>query len=1230
MFSGGRRSAALDVSHDNVPPHPSNASQKFSLQVAQSVLGDSTTPSSSTAVQAATQALPAQATASTPAPAPVAPSEIPPVLPAAQPTAATSPSPAPPAAPVEEVFALHIVGMPAAAPSEPTIIEEKPPEAVKEPIIEPDKVQPLAPEEPVKKEEPDHVEKSENEHAPENVEPSPQPSEVVAVQDTALISEPEEPKTIPEVEEPPATAHHSVEVVPEEAEKEEKAAVEEEEPEETKLERKRRELEMRQHELLQDPSNVNVDAMVYGRSYLVFMREVVKELKKNSCPVEESELKSLGIDIASAPAVSTLDRQQRRLDGLGGASRAFAPGWMPDNKNPLKPKAYHGRLSDRGHSQRGDRDRKRGPISRPSIDRPSREPVKLHKAENAWKHEISANVDKNQQLYKDIRGLLNKITPSTFEALSTDFLAFKVYQNKEQMSEVIDIIFDKAVEEPKFCPLYSDLCKKQVVEESQESGKSEFRSGILTRCQQTFETKRQDEINKKRAEAEAEPDVSRVLWKEKKQKELKLEVMEMEAKERRRMFGNIGFIGQLFRHELIVPRILNWCIIHLLKNHSEAQAQGGGDEESIECAVRMLETVGKIADRQGLTVSRQGAEGGQPEFNLNLFFTHLGDIAPNVSNRVRFLIMNLIELKNNNWNPRKSADTGPKTIEEVHIEARKEEIQNKLQREQYEKKRGPYEGRPSLDRRSQRPTVIGRQSQDGRYGRGGDSSRDQKARAAGAASMVASTASRKNQSLNSVELQMDQPQSLGARRPQFSSGSAGGGQQTERNVASRSMMGVRGAGRGSLASRDNSQPSSREPSESRRQSSNDERIAALASASAMTHSSTSGGLRRSGYAGAASGGGGSSSALSSAAADDKSTTSDHGEHEQDHEREHENDIKRAANEKKAFSVLVGDLNDYFADVVDVERIYACVMEVCETTPVRVVFRLIMQVGIEKVGGAVNNPLRRYVGQVICRCLQTDETKEEALHGEYKVQLCLLFVDFKKAFDSLGQNAVLQGLSGQGVDPMYVRISEESLFESNTKITLFEAPISTKIGRDVKQGDIYSPIVFSSAVEGVLRKMETAGGFSVDGEVLQMLFFADDVVVVADDPEKLQKIADFSTYVVENELWEDNMRIWEAVAEIISWSIMCDTNHFEGARPSIGDFREAFKNANADTRKADALLLYVLKRLVNYAEIEYEREKHTTSVSMAFTEISDLHTDTLLAALKECHISSGDSLLQLLK
>ncbi|VDD91341.1 unnamed protein product [Enterobius vermicularis] len=385
----------------------------------------------------------------------------------------------------------------------------------------------------------------------------------------------------------------------------------------------------------------------YGRRYMYLMREIIKEFAlATSCPVDISQLKNLGIDIATAPA---------------NAPSTFGSGVI------------------------------------------STEYQLLH-----FRHLL-------QKLYKQVRSLLNKITPSTFDPLAEEFLRYKCYQNKENMNEIINIIFDKAVEEPKFCPLYSDLCKKQVVDELQESKISEFRSGILTRCQQTFENKCQSEIDKKKKE------------------ELRVEVMELEAKERRRMFGNIGFIGQLYRHELIVPKILKCFIIALSNDISFVN----GDEESIECAVRMLETVGKIVDYQQ-----------HSDFDINAYFQHLKDLSSSVSNRIRFLILNLIELRESKWNPRKSADSGPMTIAAVHDEARKEEMQAKLAREQYDKTRKPYDGRASLDRR--RPALVGRQSQDNRFFNKGDQSRDQKTRAAGQAAHNAGTSSRKHQTLSTV------------------------------------------------------------------------------------------------------------------------------------------------------------------------------------------------------------------------------------------------------------------------------------------------------------------------------------------------------------------------------------------------------------------------------------------------------------------------------------------------
>ena len=43
------------------------------------------------------------------------------------------------------------------------------------------------------------------------------------------------------------------------------------------------------------------------------------------------------------------------------------------------------------------------------------------------------------------------------------------------------------------------------------------------------------------------------------------------------------------------------------------------------------------------------------------------------------------------------------------------------------------------------------------------------------------------------------------------------------------------------------------------------------------------------------------------------------------------------------------------------------------------------------------------------------------HREYKQPLCFLFIDFKKAFDTVEHNAVLQSLYEQGIDPAYIKL-----------------------------------------------------------------------------------------------------------------------------------------------------------------------------------------------------------------
>lgn len=130
--------------------------------------------------------------------------------------------------------------------------------------------------------------------------------------------------------------------------------------------------------------------------------------------------------------------------------------------------------------------------------------------------------------------------------------------------------------------------------------------------------------------------------------ELKLELEFQEFNLKRRSVGNLKFIGELYKLNLLgTPAVM---FIRLLKK---------GDEESLECLLS--------------TRSRPDPTSRQ---QLDENFADMSTIVRErrCANRIRFLIMDVIDLRRNRWVPRRKV-AQPKKIAEVHEEAKKEEEQ---------------------------------------------------------------------------------------------------------------------------------------------------------------------------------------------------------------------------------------------------------------------------------------------------------------------------------------------------------------------------------------------------------------------------------------------------------------------------------------------------------------------------------------------------------------------------
>ncbi|KAM3921381.1 eukaryotic translation initiation factor 4 gamma 3 isoform 5-T5 [Leptodactylus fuscus] len=303
--------------------------------------------------------------------------------------------------------------------------------------------------------------------------------------------------------------------------------------------------------------------------------------------------------------------------------------------------------------------------------------VHLKKAENAWKPSVKRDSQvedpesiRTQALFRKVRSILNKLTPQMFNQLMKQVMDLTV-DTEERLKGVIDLVFEKAIDEPSFSVAYANMCRclatLKVPMADKPGSTVNFRKLLLNRCQKEFEKdKADDDVFEKK-----QKDLELATTQPEEKTRLQEELEEARDKARRRSIGNIKFIGELFKLKMLTEAIMHDCVVKLLKNH---------DEESLECLCRLLTTIGKDLD----------FEKAKPR--MDQYFNQMEKIVKErkTSSRIRFMLQDVIDLRLCNWVSRR-ADQGPKTIEQIHKEAKieEQEEQRKVQQLMTKEKRRP-------------------------------------------------------------------------------------------------------------------------------------------------------------------------------------------------------------------------------------------------------------------------------------------------------------------------------------------------------------------------------------------------------------------------------------------------------------------------------------------------------------------------------------------------------------
>ena len=250
-----------------------------------------------------------------------------------------------------------------------------------------------------------------------------------------------------------------------------------------------------------------------------------------------------------------------------------------------------------------------------------RSPIKLKytmktSIADTWRNEkLEQTISDKDKFIEDLNGNLNKLSEGNYNIIK-DAIKNLILENKDKYKDLLlDLIFKKSISEKTYTTLYAKLLALLI-----EIYGDSFKNCILQKTEEFYEEK-----------------ITINLLNDNDNYDIFCE----NNKQKSKILGIFTFLGGLYENKIIEYTIIMKYFDILLESSLNISNPGINIENYVECMVTLIT---KIGYKLELELEKETFD--------NLVMDKLVKISKDIKNykpRTRFLIMDLIDLRNNKW-----------------------------------------------------------------------------------------------------------------------------------------------------------------------------------------------------------------------------------------------------------------------------------------------------------------------------------------------------------------------------------------------------------------------------------------------------------------------------------------------------------------------------------------------------------------------------------------------------